>query len=243
MEITRPLRHDRGMSMTPFPIYVGYDRREDIAFHVCRHSLKKNTSVALDIRPLVKNELRARGLYTRDVDQLASTDFTYTRFFVPYLAGYRGWAIFCDCDFLWLSDIAGLIDTADDRYAAMCVHHDHQPTEKSKMDGQKQSLYPRKNWSSLILFNCGHPANRVLTPALENTETGKYLHRLGWLDDELIGALPETWNWLEGWSEMPENGTPSAIHYTRGGPWFEDRKDIDYADHWLREEGEYRATQ
>ena len=90
MEITRPLRHDRGTSMTPFPIYVGYDRREDIAFHVCRHSLKKNTSVALDIRPLVQNELRARVLYTRDVDPLASTDYTYTRFFVPYLAGYRG---------------------------------------------------------------------------------------------------------------------------------------------------------
>ena len=100
----------------------------------------------------------------------------------------------------------------------MCVHHDHRPTEKSKMVGQQQTLYPRKNWSSMILFKCGHPANQALTPDLANRETGKYLHRFGWLDDSLIGELPHTWNLLEGWNEMPENGTPSAIHYTRGGP-------------------------
>ena len=241
MEMSRPLRSDLEMSVTTFPVYVGYDRREDIAYQVCCHSLNRNASVPLDIRPLIQDGLRANGLYTRGVDPLASTDFTYTRFFVPYLAGYRGWAVFCDCDFLWLSDIADLIAAADDRYAAMCVHHDHRPTEKSKMDGQQQTLYPRKNWSSLILFNCGHPANRALTPELANSESGKYLHRFGWLDDDLIGALPETWNWLEGWSEKPGNGTPSAIHYTRGGPWFEDWKDVDYAEQWLREESAYLA--
>jgi lipopolysaccharide biosynthesis glycosyltransferase len=241
MEMSRPLRSDLEMSVTAFPVYVGYDRREDAAYQVCRHSLSRNTSVPLDIRPLIQDELRAKGLYTRGVDPLASTDFTYTRFFVPYLAGYRGWAIFCDCDFLWLSNISDLLALADERYAAMCVHHDHRPTEKSKMDGQQQTLYPRKNWSSMILFNCGHPANQALTPDLANTETGKYLHRFGWLDDSLIGELPQTWNWLEGWNEIPENGTPSAIHYTRGGPWFEDWKDVDYAEHWLREERAYLA--
>lgn len=241
MEMSRPLRSDLEMSVTAFPVYVGYDRRENAAYQVCRHSLTRNTSVPLDIRPLIQDELRAKGLYTRGVDPLASTDFTYTRFFVPYLAGYRGWAVFCDCDFLWLSDIGDLIALADDRYAAMCVHHDHRPSEKSKMDGQQQTLYPRKNWSSMILFNSGHPANQALTPDLANTKTGKYLHRFGWLDDSLIGELPQTWNWLEGWNEMPENGTPSAIHYTRGGPWFEDWKDVDYAEHWLREERAYLA--
>ena len=160
---------------------------------------------------------------------------------MPYLTGYRGWAIFCDCDFLWLSDIADLIALSDDRFAAMCVHHDHRPTERHKMEAQQQTLYPRKNWSSMILFNCGHEANRALTPELANRETGKYLHRFGWLDDSLIGALPETWNWLEGWNDKPKRGTPSAIHYTRGGPWFEDWKDVDYADHWLREESAYRS--
>jgi lipopolysaccharide biosynthesis glycosyltransferase len=241
MEITRPLPLDLSMSRLSLPVFLGYDRREDIAYHVCRHSLEQRSSIPLDFRPLVQDELRARGLYTRDVDPLASTDFTYTRFFVPYLAEYSGWALFCDCDFLWMSDIAGLLAMADDRYAVMCVHHDHRPSEKTKMDGCQQTLYPRKNWSSMVLFNCGHSANRALTPELANTESGKFLHRFGWLDDDLIGAIPETWNWLEGWNIPPDNGVPSAIHYTRGGPWFDDWKDVDYADLWLREESDYRA--
>lgn len=153
----------------------------------------------------------------------------------------EGWALFCDCAFLWLADISELLALTDDRYAAMCVHHDHRPTERRKMDGREQTVYPRKNWSSLILFNCGHEANAVLTPDLANRETGKYLHRFGWLDDALIGEIPERWNWLEGWNELPEHGTPAAIHYTRGGPWFDDWKDVDYAYLWLEEEALYRA--
>lgn len=230
------------MSDTAFPIYIGYDRREDIAYRVCRHSLETHASVPVDIRPLVQDELRAKGIYTRDIDPLASTDFTYTRFFVPYLAGYEGWAMFCDCDFLWLGDIAELIALTDDSYAAMCVHHDHQPTDRYKMDGRKQTLYPRKNWSSMILYNCGHPANRALTPQLANTETGKYLHRFGWLDDSLIGEVPLTWNWLEGWNEMPADGPPKVVHYTRGGPWFDDWQDVDYGDLWLKAQEAYLAS-
>ena len=99
----------------------------------------------------------------------------------------------------------------------------------------------RQNWSSLIVFSCGHDANRAPMSNLANGEIGKYLHRLEWLADELIGALPETWDLLEGWNEKPGNGAPSAIHYTRGDPWFDDWKDVDYADLWLREESEYRA--
>lgn len=227
------------MSETPFPVYIGYDRREDIAYKVCVHSLNARSSVPLEIVPLVQDELRARGLYAREIDPLASTDFTYTRFFVPHLAGYRGWAVFCDCDFLWLADIAELISRIDDKYAVMCVHHDYRPTERYKMDGRKQSLYPRKNWSSMILFNCGHPANAALTPELANAETGKFLHRFAWLDDALIGAVPETWNWLEGWNDKPDKGTPNVIHYTRGGPWFEDWTDVDYGDLWLSERDAY----
>lgn len=229
------------MTNAPFPIYIGYDRREDIAYRICRHSLEKRASVPLDIRPLVQDELRAKGLYTRDIDPLASTDFTYTRFFVPYLTGYEGWAMFCDCDLLWLGDIADLLALTDDRYAAMCVHHDHQPTERYKMDGRKQTLYPRKNWSSMILYNCGHPANRALTPDLANSETGRYLHRFAWLDDALIGEVPLTWNWLEGWNDMPDDGPPGAVHFTRGGPWFDEWQDVDYGELWLREQEDFLA--
>lgn len=241
MEITRLVPEISARSNEALPVYVGYDRREDIAYQVCRQSLIRNASLPVNVVPLIQDDLRARGLYTRGVDPLASTDFTYTRFFVPFLTGYRGWALFCDCDFLWIEDISALLELADDRFAVLCVHHDHRPTERSKMDGQTQTVYPRKNWSSLVLFNCGHEANGALTPELVNRETGKYLHRFGWLDDSLIGQIPERWNWLEGWNEMPEHGTPAAVHYTRGGPWFDDWKDVDYADLWLKEEALYHA--
>jgi hypothetical protein len=222
------------MTSRPFPVYVGFDPVEAIAYDVCRHSILARTQASVDVEPLVQKELRERELYWRTGDPLASTEFTYTRFLVPTLAGYRGWALYCDCDFLWLDDIAKLIALADDRYAVMCVHHDHRPTEAMKMDGRVQTLYPRKNWSSLILWNCGHPSNAMLTPEVINRETGSFLHRFSWLADAEIGALPETWNWLEGWSAKPV-GHPSVIHYTRGGPWFDKWKDVDYADLWLRE--------
>jgi hypothetical protein len=221
--------------MAPFPVYVGFDPRESIAYEVCRHSILSRTRQQVTVAPLAQAELRERKLYWRTGDPLASTEFTYTRFLVPALAGYKGWALYCDCDFLWLADIAGLIALADDRYAAMCVHHDHRPTEAMKMDGRVQSLYPRKNWSSLILWNCAHPSNAALTPGVVNRETGAFLHRFSWLKGEEIGALPETWNWLEGWSAKPTGGAPNVVHYTRGGPWFDEWKNVAFGDLWLAE--------
>jgi hypothetical protein len=109
------------------------------------------------------------------------------------------------------------------------------------MDGVAQSIYPRKNWSSLVLYNCGHPANRALTPALVNSESGAFLHQFRWLEDSLIGAVPETWNWLEGWSAAPANGRPSAVHYTRGGPWFDAWQNVTHGDLWLNERDHWRA--
>jgi hypothetical protein len=187
------------------------------------------------VEPLRQPDLRQLGLDHRPVDPLASTEFTYTRFLVPHLAGYQGWALFCDCDFLWLADVAELLALADDRYAVMCVQHDHRPPETVKMDGATQTVYPRKNWSSLVLYNCGHPANAALTPEVVNRESGAYLHRFQWLPDAAIGALPETWNWLEGWSAPPAGGPPNAVHFTRGGPWFEAWQAVGYADLWLAE--------
>ena len=231
------------MTDTPFPVHVGWDSREDIAYRVCRHSLLRRASLPVTVTPIRQDELRRRGLYTRPVDPLASTEFTYTRFFVPHLQGYSGWALFCDCDFLWLADIAGLVALIDERYAVMCVHHDHRPKEGWKMDRKVQSLYPRKNWSSMVLYNCGHPANAALTAEAANTESGAFLHRFQWLDDALIGAVPETWNWLEGWCGKPAGGHPNVIHLTRGGPWFEEWRDVDYAELWLAEEADFRALQ
>ncbi len=224
------------MTDAPLNVFVGWDSREDIAYRVCRHSILRRASIPVAVTPILQDALRAEGLYSRPADPLASTEFTYTRFFVPHLMGYRGWALFCDCDFLWRADVAELFALADDRYAVMCVHHDHRPRESWKMDGAQQTIYPRKNWSSLVLYNCGHAKHRLLSPELLNRETGAFLHRFQWLDDAEIGALTETWNWLEGWCEKPADGAPKAIHYTRGGPWFDKWRTVDYAGLWLDEE-------
>ena len=229
---------DRGQSAR-IPIYIGWDSREDIAYQVCRRSLLRHATVPLDVMALKQSSVRQLGLYWRETDELASTEFTYTRFLVPVLNKFQGWAIFMDCDFLFTGDIAELLSLADPKYAVMCVKHDYRPTETTKMDGQKQTVYPRKNWSSLMLINCGHHENRVLTKEVVNEKSGKYLHRFEWLSDDLIGDLPEKWNWLEGWNKIPSDDTsPAGIHFTRGGPWFEQYQDVDYGDLWLNEKAE-----
>jgi lipopolysaccharide biosynthesis glycosyltransferase len=225
----------------PFRIFIGWDQREPEAYEVARFSLERHASVPVEVTPIKLDELRARGLYGRGEDPLASTEFTYSRFLTPALAGFEGWALFCDCDFLWLGDVAELLQFADKRKALYCVQHDYRPTETTKMDGKVQTVYPRKNWSSLMLFNCEHPAVRKLTPELVNSQTGAYLHRLQWLEDDEIGALPEEWNWLEGWSKRPASGTPKAVHFTRGGPWFKEWQNVDYADLWLAEHAASQA--
>jgi hypothetical protein len=198
----------------------------------------------VSVIPLKVDDLRARGLYQRDKDPLASTEFTYSRFLTPALAGYSGWALFCDSDFLWLGDIAGLLDyTRTPAKAVFCVQHDYQPKDAVKMDGAVQTAYPRKNWSSLMLFNCEHPSVRRLTPDIVNRETGAYLHRMQWVGDDEIGVLPVEWNWLEGWNEKPAHGTPKAVHFTRGGPWFENWQDVDYGDLWRAERAEMESRE
>ncbi|MBI3315357.1 MAG: glycosyltransferase [Candidatus Omnitrophica bacterium] len=217
-------------------IFIGWDSREDIAYQVCAASLRRHSSAPLEIIPLKQDGLRQEGLYWRPKDPLASTEFTYTRFLTPYLAGYKGWAMFVDCDFLFTADVAGLFSLADERYAVLCVKHDYRPKETSKMDGVVQTVYPRKNWSSLALWNCAHEANQILTPQVVNSESGAFLHRFSWLTDDLIGSVPETWNWLEGWSGLPKEEYPKGIHFTRGGPWFENWKKVQYADLWLAQQ-------
>jgi hypothetical protein len=166
-----------------------------------------------------------------------STEFALTRFLVPALCRAE-WAVFCDCDFLWRTDIDELLALADPRYAVMVVQHDYTPVEQFKMDGQIQLTYPRKNWSSLVLWNCLHPAHSVL-PELVNTWTGRRLHGFEWLDDKLIGALPEAWNWLEGHSSPALD--PKAVHFTRGTPDLPGYEQVPYAGEWHRVHAEIAA--
>ena len=214
-------------------VFVGYDPREDIAYQVCKHSIARRNKEVL-VRPLGQKELREAGWYTRPIYPLSSTEFTFTRFLIPELCDYKGWALFMDCDMILLTDIQELFDQADEKYAVMCVHHDYTPREGFKMDGQKQSIYPRKNWSSVMLFNCGHPSNKQINSSVvNNTEiTGKYLHRFSWLQDSEIGQLSHEWNWLTDWYKEPEDGKPKLLHYTEGGPWFENYRDCDYHKEW-----------
>lgn len=230
------------MARNGHQIYVGFDSQQRLAYDVCRHSILRHAAIPPEVISLNQQVLRERTLYWRSEDPLASTEFTYTRFLVPHLARYQGWALFMDSDFLVTSDIAELFTHADDRYALQCVPHDYRPTESVKMDGQAQTSYPRKNWSSLVLWNCAHPANRIVTPELVNRETGAFLHRFQWLDDALIGTLPNTWNWLEGWNEPPAAGIPKGIHYTRGGPWYENWQHVEYGDLWRDEEELLRSA-
>ena len=212
-------------------IFIGWDSREEQAYDVCVKSLEEHASESLDIRPIKREDLMEKNLYFREQPESGSVEFTYTRFLVPFLSNYDGWSLFIDCDFLFTRDVAELFAHANDDYALMCVKHDYIPKNSIKMDGQKQVSYPRKNWSSCVLWNCNHPSNKVLTPEIASTETGAYLHRFQFLTDDLIGEIPLEWNWLEGEYDKPET-PPAVIHFTNGGPWFENWQDVDYADLW-----------
>jgi len=152
---------------------------------------------------------------------------------------YKGWAIFCDCDFIFLNDISKILASLDPSKAIYCVQHDYTPKERHKMDGKKQTLYPRKNWSSFIVYNCDHPSNKKLTLETVNSESGAFLHQFKWLKDSEIGSLDERWNWLEGWTSNHNSNFPYAVHYTRGGPWFQEWQDVEFANEWIKERDEY----
>lgn len=222
-------------------IFIGWDSREDIAYQVAKKSIEHHSNSTIDIVPLKQKDLRKQEMYWRDKDKLASTEFTFTRFLLPELMNFDGWALFIDCDFVALEDVTKLFAQADDQYAIMCAQHDYTPKEGTKMDGQQQHAYPRKNWSSMMLINCGHPSNKILTKELVNDHDidGKYLHRFSWLDDSEIGEISHEWNWLVGWYKEPTDGSPKFLHYTEGGPWFEQYQDCEYANEYYKAERLY----
>jgi hypothetical protein len=222
----------------PLQIFIGYDSKEPIAYHVLAHSILTRASVPVSITPLTQPVLRQAGLYTRERGATESTEFSLTRFLVPALAGYRGHALFLDCDMLCRSDITELWahTILSPQKAVYVCQHDYTPKSSTKFLGQVQTAYPRKNWSSVMLFDCEHYKCRELTPEKVNTLSGLELHRLLWAEEkgcDWIGSLPLEWNWLVG--EYQPNAAAKLLHYTLGGPWFEDSSDCDYAGDWHAE--------
>jgi hypothetical protein len=212
-------------------IYIGYDPRESVAFYTLAHSILRRASVPISIAPLAQSQLR--GVYRRARGPTESTEFSMTRFLVPYLSGYTGWSIFMDCDMLCRVDIAALakeIEAQDDKAVILCKH-DYVPKTERKFLDQVQTKYKRKNWSSLMLFN--NARCHALTPDYVNTASGLELHRFAWMEDAAIGELPLEWNWLVG--EYAYNAAAKIVHFTIGGPYFAAYRDCDYAGEWFAE--------
>ncbi len=227
-----------------FKMFMGWDPADTLAYEVCAYTLKKYASVPVEIIPLNERILRTRSprMFWRpfNVDQFGqrfdgvdgkpcSTEFSFTRFLVAALADYTDeWIGFMDADMLFRQDIAELVDLIEDDKAVMCVKHNHQPPEKVKMLGAFQTIYDRKNWSSMFLMKPS--ANRELSIDFVNRATGSELHQFTWLRGEEIGSLPESWNWLCGWSSSEIN--PDIVHFTRGTPDMPGHENEPYADLW-----------
>lgn len=226
-------------------IWIGYDPRETEAFVIARRTMR-SWAPGIPIDSICLDDMRDLGLYTRPTstrggrmwDDISgaymATEFAVSRFLVPHLAK-KGWALFVDCDVLVRSHVHELFHTAElnpDK-ALYCVKHNHVPPQGEKMDGQVQSRYARKNWSSVMLFNCDHPSNQKLTVEMVNAVPGRDLHRFSWLDDHEIGSLDPAWNFLVGHTDPAIE--PKIVHFTEGGPWFAAYRDVPYALEWLEE--------
>lgn len=210
-------------------VFIGYDHREAVAYHVFVNSIIRHSTKPVAITPMA---LKNIGAYT-ETHTDGSNQFIYSRFLTPALCAYQGWALFMDGDMLMRDDITKLWNMRDDSKAVMVVKHDYQTRMTEKYLGARNENYPRKNWSSVILWNCGHPANRVITPEFIETATGAQLHRFTWLSDDLIGELPKVWNWLP--DEFGANPEAKLLHYTLGTPSFHDFALTPQADEWHRE--------
>jgi len=231
-------------------VYIGYDPKEYVAYEVLKFSLERIATKPVRVIPIKKHIIELMGLYTRksnkiggqDYDEIDgkpfSTDFSFSRFLVPALNMYEGFALFMDSDMYIRADVTELFEMCNDVYYPVhCVKHKYKPKNETKMDGKEQHAYPRKNWSSLIMFNCGHEVNKKLTPEIVNTKSGRWLHTFQWLPDKEadIGTIPEEWNWLDNHSSTDID--VKNVHFTTGGPWFKDwgsprDKDNQYAIEW-----------
>ena len=215
--------------MKPIPIFIGYDPREAIAYHVCANSIIRNSSVPVSIIPLALNNFKD---YT-ETHTDGSNQFIYSRFLVPHLMDFTDWAIFIDGDMIVRDDITKLWDLRNPYNDVLVVKHDYKTKMPVKYLGSKNEDYPRKNWSSVILWNCGSFPNRKLTPDFIEKSTGAELHRFTWIDDKRIGELPKEWNWLP--DEYGPNQDAKLLHYTLGTPCFHEFANTPMADEWHKE--------
>lgn len=232
--------------MTALNIYIGFDERpaEVQSFAVARQSIRRRLNLPIPIHGLSLRQLRAVGLYYRPTtvydnklwdeisDAPMSTQFAISRFLVPHLA-QTGWALFVDADVMARVNLHELFQIADPSKACMVVKHRDYLWGLNKMDGQIQTAYTRKNWSSVVLWNCDHPATRMLTPEMVNRERGLFLHQFAWLADDDIGELDPKWNWLVGHSDPHID--PAIVHFTEGCPSMPGYENCAYANEWRAE--------
>jgi len=215
------------MNVEKIPVYIGFDPVESGAFWTCASSILEHSSKPIEIIPLKRQTLPLR----RPKHPKQSNDFSFTRFLVPHLQNYKGYGIFVDCDFLFMDDIANLWYLRDPEKAVMvCQHSSESFRAGTKYLGNEQTVYEKKCWSSLMLFNCEHSACERLNPHYIDRVSGLDLHQFKWCDDKDIGSLPLEWNWLVG--HYPHKEGISAVHYTEGGPYFKDYRFCDYDVPW-----------
>ena len=226
-----------------YKVFIGWDDREEEAFWACKKSIEQNLNmrenrIPVDIQRICLDDLAYDDYYREKVfpQEVASTQFAFSRFLVPYLCDYKGWAVFCDCDFIFTRDIREVFRYLDPKYSVLCCQHDYTPKSAMKMDGQVQTVYPRKNWSSMMLINCEHPDCQNLDPMSVSNNSGAWLHRMEWAKDENIGKLPLEWNWLVGEYEVESlNGKlPAVLHYTLGCPFMEGYEHCDFAEQYWK---------
>jgi len=208
-------------------IFIGYDSKEKIAYHVLSESILRHSTKPVSITPIFLPNIKDDFL--RERNNLSSTEFSFSRFIIPHLMHYQGWALFMDCDMLMRTDIAELWNLRNQNYAVQVCKHDYTPKEDVKFLGQVQTKYEKKNWSSFMIMNCGKCT--TLTPEYVNNASGLELHQFKWLESEdMIGSLPLEWNWLVG--EYPYKKEVKNVHYTKGGPYFKDYANCDYSSEW-----------
>jgi lipopolysaccharide biosynthesis glycosyltransferase len=211
------------------PVFVGYDPREAVAYHVFCHSVLTRTKAKVSFSP-VCGEMGD-----------ASNTFSKARFLVPEMMGYRGWALFADGDMICRTDIEELWALRKPGFDVMVVKHDYRTKHPVKYLGARNEDYPNKNWSSIMLIDCGNPVWR--RPEYKEMLKGPVglLHRFSFLEDDRIGELPDAWNWLV--SEYPYNAAAKLVHFTIGIPpfypscdysaeWFNEMRAMNYHEHW-----------
>jgi len=210
-------------------IFIGYDPVETIAFHTMVQSLIDTSSNPISITPLNIRNLKKQFYRQRDIKQ--SNEFSFIRFLVPYLCNYSGYAVYFDCDMMLRADVSELLELVDPSKAISVVQHVYEPKDQIKYLDAIQYSYPRKNWSSVILWNCSHKKNKILTKEYVGNSTGLELHRFTWLEDNEIGELDLCWNWLVGEYKKTSSEVKN-VHWTNGGPYFNEYKNVEFSDEW-----------